>query len=93
MVGICCIVLGYAIWKKHSLSLIHSSFYSGIKEEDVNAYTSLTGFGVMLLGIGICLSGLIYFASSSFLARLPALAGLIAGFVFINKAQNQYNGT
>ena len=92
-VGICSIVLGFALWKKHNISLIHSSLYNGVRAEDVNAYTSLTGFGVMLLGIGICLSGLIYFASSSFLTRLPALAGLIAGFIFINKAQREYNGT
>ena len=92
VVGICCIVLGFALWKKHNISLIHSRLYSGVKAEDVNAYTSLTGFGVVVLGIGICLSGIIYFATSSYLARLPALAGLIAGFIFINKAQNQYNG-
>ena len=90
--GILVIVFGLLIWKTHRLTLIHTAYYDGVRAEDVRAYTSLVGFGVTLIGIGICLTGLLGFATRSYvLMRLPALAGLIAGFIFINKAQNDYN--
>ena len=90
-VGICCIVLGLAVVKKQTLSMIHSSYYNGVMPEDVRAYTSLVGFGVALIGIGICLTGILAFVTKSALTRIPALAGLVAGCIFINKAQNNYN--
>ncbi len=92
LVGILCIVLGLATWKKHRLSLVHSAGYSAVKPENIIAYTSLVGFGVTFIGIGICLTGMLNFVTRSFLMRLPAIAGMIAGFIFINKAQREYNG-
>ena len=91
IVGILCIVLGLATWKKHDLSLIHSLYYSKVSPENIQAYTSLTGFGVTLIGIGICLTGLLNLVTKSFIMSLPAIAGIIAGFIFINKAQREYN--
>ncbi|MCR4607377.1 MAG: hypothetical protein K5771_06605, partial [Oscillospiraceae bacterium] len=72
-------------------SLVHSANYSAVKPENIIAYTSLVGFGVTLIGIGICLTGMLNFVTRSLLMRLPAIAGMIAGFVFINKAQREYN--
>ena len=63
-----------------------------MKPENIIAYTSLVGFGVTLIGIGICLTGMLNFVTRSFLMRIPAIAGMIAGFIFINKAQREYNG-
>ncbi|MBQ6371553.1 MAG: hypothetical protein IJJ22_00335 [Oscillospiraceae bacterium] len=92
LAGILCIVLGLATWRKHRLSLVHNADYSAVKPEHIIAYTSLVGFGVTLIGIGICLTGMLSFVTRSFLMRLPACAGIIAGFIFINKAQREYNG-
>ena len=89
--GIPVIVFGLMIWKTHRLTLVHTAYYDGVRPEDVRAYTSLVGFGITLIGIGICLTGLLGFATKSFFMRLPAFAGLIAGFIFINRAQNEYN--
>ena len=89
--GTAFLVLGCMIWKTHRLSLIHTTRYGGVKPENIRTYTSLVGFGVALIGIGICLTGLLAFAAKSGLTRIPALAGLIAGCIFINRAQNEYN--
>lgn len=91
IVGVLCIVLGLFVWKKHMLSTIHSPYYDKVSPENIPAYMSLTGFGVILIGIGICLTGLLNFVTKSYLMRLPALAGMLAGFIFINKAQREYN--
>ena len=89
--GILFLVLGLMIWKTHRLTLIHSARYGGVKPENIRAYTSLVGFGVTLIGIGICLTGLLAFVTKSGFIRIPALAGLVAGCIFINKAQRGYN--
>jgi hypothetical protein len=90
--GILFLILGIMIRKTHRLTLIHSAWYGGVKPADIRAYTSLVGFGVTLIGIGICLTGLLAFAAKSGFIRIPALAGLVAGCIFINRAQNEYNG-
>ena len=35
IVGILCIVLGLATWKKHDLSLIHSPYYGKVSPENI----------------------------------------------------------
>ncbi len=90
--GVLCIVLGLLVWKSKRLSLIHSPAYSKVSPENIRAYMSLTGFGTVLIGIGICLTGLLNFVTKSFIMSLPAIAGIAAGFIFMNKAQREYNG-
>ncbi len=91
--GALCIVLGLLTWKSHDLSMIHSPDYNSVGPENVTAYMSLTGFGTVLIGTGICLTGLLCFVTDSFIRYIPALAGIAAGFIFMNRAQSRYNGT
>lgn len=91
--GALCLVPGLFIWKGRRLSLIHTTDYDKVSPENIAAYMRLTGFGMVLIGAGICLTGLLCFATKSFLVRLPALAGVVAGFIFMNRAQSRYNGT
>lgn len=61
-VGLLCIILGLMLWKKQKISLIHSYHYKNVKKEDVPAYTRLMGIGLILIGVGICITGGTQFA-------------------------------
>ena len=59
-VGLLCIILGLMLWKKQKISLIHSYHYKNVKKEDVPAYTRLMGIGLILIGVGICITGVLH---------------------------------
>ena len=91
-VGLLCIVLGLVIWKKQKVSLVHEYHYKNVKKEDIPAYTRLLGIGLILIGIGICGTGLLNLFESSFW-WIPMLIGFAAGIIVMNKAQKKYNGS
>lgn len=91
-VGLFCVVFGLLIWRKQKVSLIHDYHYRNVKKEDIPAYTRLMGIGLILIGAGICITGLLNLLASS-LWWIPMLAGFVAGFIVTNKAQKKYNGS
>ncbi len=50
------------------------------------------GIGIILIGLGICISGFLDLLNSK-LWWLPISAGFITGFVVLHKAQMKYNGS
>lgn len=91
-VGLFILILGMQIWKKQKISLLHDYHYKNVKEKDIQAYTRLIGISLILLGIGICITGLlILFESSRW--WIPILAGFVIFFLLMNKAQKKYNGS
>ena len=91
-VGAVCIIIGLLIWKKQKGSLVHDYHYKNVKKEDLPDYTRLLGIGLILIGIGICVTGLLNLLESSFWWT-PMLIGFVAGFIVLNKAQKKYNGS
>ena len=91
-VGVCCIVLGLLLWRKQKLSILHEYHYQHVKQEDVPAYTRQMGIGLLLIGAGICVTGLLNLAESS-LWWIPLTAGFAAGLTVICRAQYKYNGS
>ena len=92
IVGILCIVLGFLIWKKQKISLIHDYHYRNVKEEDVPSYTRQIGSGLIIIGSGILLTGMLDLLNSS-LWWIPLIIGFSLGLIVIIKAQKKYNGS
>ncbi len=91
-VGSACIVLGFLIWKKQKLSLLHDYHYQNVKKEDIPAYTGQMGAGMIVLGAGIAAAGIFELASSSFW-WIPLAAGIVIGLIVMYRAQKKYNGS
>ena len=92
IVGLSCIILGVLLWKKQMVSLLHSYHYKNVKEEDIPAYTRQIGIGLIMIGAGICITGLLNLAYSD-LWWIPLGGGFVIGFVVLYKAQMKYNGS
>lgn len=58
-VGLLCVWLGYSVWYKEKINLIHSYHYTKVKETDKKAYTTIIGKSVLLFGLGCILSALL----------------------------------
>lgn len=91
-VGLACVVLGLLLWKKRMLSLLHDYHYQHVKKEDIPAYTRQMGVGLILIGAGICLTGLLNLLSSP-LWWIPLAAGILIGLLTMGRAQKTYNGS
>ena len=93
IVGLLCVVLGLLLWKKQMISLVHDYHYKNVQKPDVPAYTRLVGIGLLLIGIGTCLTGIINLAFQTATGWAAFGVGFIAGIWLMNKAQMKYNGS
>ena len=92
-VGILCIVLGLLIWKKRKVSLLHEYHYQRVKPDDIPAYCSLTGIGLIMIGTGICFAGIINLLFRTLLSLVALGLGFLLGIAVMRKAQKKYNGS
>lgn len=87
-----CIVLGLLLLIKHKVSVLHDYHYKNVKEEDVPAYAKRMGAGLVVIGVGIGVTGILNLVNSAFRwVSLPA--GFAAGLIIIVRAQKKYNGS
>ena len=91
-VGSLCVVLGLVIWIKRKVSLVHTYHYKNVKKEDLPAYSRLLGIGLILIGVGICVTGLLNLFESAFW-WIPMIAGFASGLAVLSTAQKKYNGS
>ena len=91
-VGMLCIVMGLLIWKKERISLIHDYHFRNVRKEDIPSYCRLIGIGLILIGAGICITGILDLSGSAFW-WIPMLSGMITGILVMNRAQKRYNGS
>ncbi|MBU3178505.1 DUF3784 domain-containing protein [Clostridium estertheticum] len=65
-VGLYFIFIGWRIWKKEQITLIHDYHYTGVAEKDKKSYTEKMGKACIIMGIGmILMMGIIKFTSNT----------------------------
>ena len=91
-VGLLCIVEGLLIWKKQKVSLLHDYHYKNVKEEELPAYARRIGIGLIVIGVGLCVTGVLNLLEPP-LWWLAMLLGFAAGLTVMHRAQKRYNGS
>lgn len=89
--GLIFIWLGWQIWKKQRTDLIISYHNDKVSEENRQAYYTLFGAGVLVMGTGFILSGICTIFIRSLLAFGPMAAGLVLGMAMLVSAVMKYN--
>ena len=92
-VGALLAVLGLLTWKKQKVTILHDYHYRNVKKEDLPAYTRAMGIGQVIIGAGLCLTGLLRLVTESMAAWVPFVIALVVGLVIFHKAQMKYNGS
>lgn len=85
------IVLGWRIWKKEQITLIHDYHYTKVKEADKKPYTERIGKALIVMGSGMIITGGIDFAFRTSYGWIVFGISFIAGLVLIFLAQKKYN--
>ena len=92
-VGVLLIVLGLVTWKKQKIDLLHDYHTKNVKAQDVPAYTRAMGIGQIVIGAGLCVTGILSVFVQSPVSLLALVPGLVAGILIFHKAQMRYNGS
>ena len=91
-VGVLLIVLGLVIWIKKAVSLLHTYHYKHVEEEDIPAYCRVIGIALILMGVGLCITGVLNLFESAWW-WIPLTVGFVVGIAVFIFAQKKYNGS
>ena len=83
--------LGRQIWKNRRMDLIISTHSDKVSEENKQAYCTLAGIGVLIMGIGFFLSAICMIFTQSVFTFIPMTAGLVTGMALLAAAVIKYN--
>ena len=91
LVSILVMVIGWLLWKKEKITLLHEYHYSKVSREDKKAFCTLSGIGLVIVGIGIGASAVLLAITNSALSFLAFAVGLAFGLSFFLHAGKKYN--
>ena len=91
LVGLVFLILGYLIWKKEKISLLHDYHYNKVSSEDKKAFCEMSGKGVFVIGIGLESAAVIIGITDSPWSFIPFVVSFIIGLTMLIKAGSRYN--
>ncbi len=83
--------LGYLLWKKEKINVIHDYHYTKVKEKDKKAYTGIMGKAMIVIGIGIAVSGVAGAFTDWNKSGTPFGIAFVIGIGMMVFAQIKYN--
>lgn len=91
LIGLIFVILGLLVWKKEKISLFHDYHYNHVSEENKKAFCTISGIGVLLIGVGLIISAVIVAITNSMWSFIPFAIGFVWGLVFLIYAGCKYN--
>ena len=91
VIGIVFITLGYLMWKKEKITLLHSYHYDKVSPSDKKVFCKISGWGVISIGIGLLVTATIIGITDSALSFIAFALGFAVGFVLLIYAGAKYN--
>ena len=89
--GVLFLYLGFLLWRKGKIELIHNYHYKKVKEEEKKAYTGIMGKALTVTGIGLVVSGIMGLFDCSVRSFIPAIAAFVIGMGMMLYGQIKYN--
>lgn len=90
-VGAIIAVMGWLIWKKEKLSLMHDYHVDKVSAENRPAFCKLSGLGLIVMGAGLLISAVILGITDSAYSFLCFAVCYAAGLVMLITAGTKYN--
>ena len=91
ILGVIFIVMGYMIWKKERISLLHEYHYDKVSEEEKRSFCKISGWGILIMGIGLVITAVVIRITSSPWSFLVFAASFVMGLGFLIYAGKKYN--
>ena len=91
LVAVTLMVMGYLIWKKEKISLLHDYHYDKVSKEDKKAFCALSGGGVLVMGIGMFITAVIVGITDASWSFIAFAIGFFVGSGMLIYAGSRYN--
>lgn len=91
VVGIVFVILGWLIWKKEKISLLHEYHYNRVAEEDKKVFCTLSGIGVVIMGIGMVITAIVLGITNATWSFAFFGIGMAVGLIIVIYAGIRYN--
>ena len=91
VIGIVFVALGYLMWKKEIITLLHSYHYDKVLPSDKKCFCKISGLGVIFIGIGLLVTAIIIGITDSALSFIAFTLGFVMGLVLLIYAGVKYN--
>lgn len=82
---------GFLRWKRERIDIMHDYRIKNIKERDKKAYTTIMGKSIVVIVIGLAVSGIIGSFTDSAKRGIPFGDAFILGLCMMLHAQIKYN--
>lgn len=90
-VGLILAVLGWLIWKKEKISLMHDYHIGRVSAENKPAFCRLSGIGLIAMGIGLLMTAAILGITDSAYSFICFTVCFAAGLALLITAGVKYN--
>lgn len=84
--------IGWRLWKKEQITLIHDYHHTNISKENIKPYTEKMGKAYMVIGSGMILTSIFNITTNTSYGWIGLGLFFVLGLIMIIKAQKKYNG-
>lgn len=91
VMGLVFITLGFLMWKKEKITLLHSYHYEKVTPNDKKDFCKLSGWGVISVGAGLVVTAVIIGITDSALGFIAFAFGFVVGLALLIYAGAKYN--
>ena len=84
-------VIGFLVWKKEKISLLHDYHYGRVSTENKTAFCTLSGFGIISIGVGLLVTAVIMGITNSVWSFIAFAVGFLIGVSLLIYTGNKYN--
>ena len=90
-IGLLFSILGYLLWKKEKITILHDYHYNKVSEDHKPTFCKISGIGLFVSGLGMILTAILLGITNSAASFLVFAAGFIIGIFLLSYAGMQYN--
>ena len=91
VIGIVFVTLGYLMWKREKITLLHSYHYDKVSPSDKKVFCKISGWGVIFNGIGLLATAIIIGITDSALSFIAFALGFVVGLALLIYTGVKYN--
>ena len=91
ILGIVFCAVGYLIWKKEKIALLHAYHYDKVLPEHKKAFCTMSGWGVLSIGIGLLITAVLIGITDSAWSFTAFAVGFGIGLAMLMDAGKKYN--
>lgn len=90
-VGVVLMILGYLVWKREKINILHGYHYRNVSPANKKDFCKVTGQGLILIGSGLLITGIVISITHSMYSFIAFAVGLIAGLTLLIYSEKKYN--